>query len=100
MPRFFAPKEKVTGNSIHIDGREARHMLDVMRLGEEDKVVVFDGTGKEYTGFIKSVSPGRRFGGRGNSKSLVVEIISTKIPKSDTAPEITLVQAIPKKNKM
>ena len=61
-----------------------------MRLRENDKVIVFDGTGKEYTGFIKQTRP----------KSLTVEIISTRAPKVDTLPEITLAQAILKKEKM
>lgn len=90
MSRFYAPKENIKGNLIYIDGREARHILNVMRLGESDKVVVFDGTGREYTGFIKQAKP----------KSLVVEVISTKMPKAEGLPEVALAQAIPKKEKM
>lgn len=90
MPRFFAPKENIKENLIYIDGQEARHILNAMRLKENDKVIVFDGTGKEYTGFIKQAKP----------KSVTVEIISTKTPKVDTLPEITLAQAVPKKEKM
>ena len=90
MSRFYAPKKNVKGNLIYIDGTEARHILNVMRLGVNDKVVVFDGTGKEYTGFIKSIS----------RKSLVVEVVSTRIPKPESRAEITLAQAIPKKDKM
>jgi len=90
MSRFFASKENVKGDLIYIDGREARHILNVMRLKENDKVIVFDGTGKEYTGFIKQVK----------LKSLTVGIISTRTPKVEILPEITLAQAIPKKEKM
>ena len=90
MSRFFAPKENVKGDSIYIDGQEARHILNVMRLKENDKVIVFDGTGKEYTGFVKTVHP----------KSLVVEVVSTKTPKIEELPEITLAQSMPKKEKM
>jgi len=90
MSRFYAPGENIKGNLIHIDGQEARHILNVMRLGSGDKVVVFDGTGKEYAGFIKEVK----------SKSLIVEIIKVKSPKKEILPAITLAQAIPKKQKM
>jgi 16S rRNA (uracil1498-N3)-methyltransferase len=90
MSRFFAPKENVRDNIIIIDGQEAKHILNVMRLSENDKVVVFDGTGKEYTGFIKETKP----------KSLIVEIVSVKTPKYGKLPEITLAQALPKKGKM
>ena len=90
MSRFYVPKENVKENIIYIDGQEARHILNVMRLTGGDKVIVFDGTGKEYTGFIKEAKP----------TSLKVEIISTKSPKKENIPEITLVQAVPKKGKM
>ena len=90
MSRFYAPPENIRGNAIYIDGQEARHILNVMRLGLNDKVVVFDGTGKEYIGFINDVKP----------KSLKIEIVSTKTPRAEDAPRITLVQAIPKKEKM
>ena len=90
MPRFYAPKENVNGNIIKIDGQEARHILNVMRLKEEDKVVVFDGTGSEYVGFIKEAKP----------KSLVVEVVTTRKPKLNVLPKITLAQSVPKKEKM
>jgi 16S rRNA (uracil1498-N3)-methyltransferase len=90
MPRFFAPKENIKRNMIYIDGREARHILNVMRMKKDDRVVVFDGTGKEYTGFIKLAKP----------KSLVVEIISTARPKKEEFPRISLAQSIPKKERM
>jgi len=90
MSRFYAPKENVRDGSIYVDGNEARHILNVMRLGKNDKVVVFDGTGREYTGFVKKIK----------SKSLIVEIISTKTLKPEVLPEITLAQALPKKGRM
>jgi len=90
MPRFFVPKENVKDDLIYIDGQEARHILNVMRLKENDKVTIFDGTGKEYTGFIKEIK----------SKSLTAEIVSTKTPKIESIPQITLAQSIPKKGKM
>ena len=90
MSRFFAPKENIKGDLIYIDGKEARHILNVMRLKENDKVVVFDGTGREYAGFIKEEK----------QKSLIVEIVSTKTPSGRTLPEITLAQSVPKREKM
>ncbi len=90
MSRFYAPKENVKNNLIYIDGCEARHILNVMRLVKDDKVVVFDGTGREYTGFVKKIK----------AKSLIVEIVSKKTPKPEALPEITLAQALPKKGKM
>ena len=77
-------------NSIIISGREAHHILDVMRLEISDSVVTFDGTGKEYVGLIKDIS----------RNSLTVEIIETRTPARMEASEITLLQAMPKREKM
>lgn len=90
MSRFYAPPENVRGDAIYIDGSEAKHILDVMRMGLNDAVVVFDGTGREYKGFIKEIKKG----------SLTVGIIETKTPRNEVSPAITLAQAIPKKQKM
>jgi 16S rRNA (uracil1498-N3)-methyltransferase len=90
MSRFYVSPEKVHGNKIAISGPEAHHILDVMRLKVADKVTVFDGTGREYVGFIKEAK----------SKSLTVEIVKTKEPQGSASPQITLAQAIPKKGKM
>ena len=90
MSRFFVPREAVRGNNITISGKEAHHILDVMRLKELDRVVAFDGTGKEYVGFIKEAK----------EKSLSVEIVETRTPLGKERSAITLIQAIPKKDKM
>ncbi|MFH1552535.1 MAG: 16S rRNA (uracil(1498)-N(3))-methyltransferase [Candidatus Omnitrophota bacterium] len=92
MSRFYVPKENVRKDEITIEGEEAHHVLDVMRMQGGDKVVVFDGTGREYTGFIKEIN--RRF------KKIIVEIVRTEKPPAESIPEITLAQAIPKKGKM
>ncbi len=92
MSRFYVSPDKVGAGEIIVNGPEARHILDVMRLKKEDKVVVFDGTGVEYTGFITKADT--------RGKKLVVEIICTKKPAADSMPEITLAHAIPKKAKM
>jgi len=97
MSRFYVPPENVKNNLIHVTGPEAHHIKDVMRLKESDSVVVFDGTGREYTGFIKETQP----------KKVIVEIVKTKKPFDSASglaqgrpAEITLAQAIPKKAKM
>ncbi|MFC1549196.1 16S rRNA (uracil(1498)-N(3))-methyltransferase [Candidatus Omnitrophota bacterium] len=92
MSRFYVPPSRVGEKEIVIDGKEAHHILDVMRMQDGDKVIVFDGTGNEYVGFIKNSNQMMR--------RLIVEIIRTQKPSSVHVPEITLVQAIPKKGKM
>lgn len=90
MSRFFIPPESVDGNKIIISGREAHHILDVMRLKVSDSVTTFDGTGKEYAGVIRDIS----------RNSLTVEIKETRTPAEKETWEITLFQAGLKKEKM
>lgn len=92
MSRFYVPKENVGKRSINIEGDEAHHILDVMRLCDGDKVVVFDGTGNEYSGFLKQADL--------KKKKVVVEIVRTERPALEKMPEIVLAQSIPKKSKM
>ena len=92
MSRFYVPSENIGDKEIVIEGKEAHHITDVMRLVEGDEVVVFDGTGSEYTGKIKAVNPHR--------KRVVVEITLTERPPQEAVPEVTLAQAIPKKGKI
>ena len=90
MSRFYVNKESVKGNRIYISGKEAHHILDVMRLKLLDDVVVFDGTGKEYAGVVK----------KAGRKSLEVEIKEIRNAPRKEFHIITLIQAIPKKEKM
>ena len=90
MSRFFVPREFIKADSIYITGPEAHHILDVMRLKISDEVVVFDGTGREYTGIVKAA----------DRKSLEVQIKSARESSVGRGPLITLIQAIPKKTRM
>jgi 16S rRNA (uracil1498-N3)-methyltransferase len=58
--RFRVHREKIQGQRAIIDDpEEIRHIRKVLRLGEGDSVVLFDGEGKEYRASIAQVSPGR-----------------------------------------
>jgi len=48
MPRVYIPPERITGEAIPLQSREARYILTVLRLGPGDEVTVFDGEGREY----------------------------------------------------
>jgi len=91
LSRFYIPRGSVKGKEILVSGEEAHHILDVMRLKQLDKVTAFDGEGSEYSGFIKSLS----------RNSLIIEIISEihNITEKEKY-QLTLIQAIPKKDKM
>jgi 16S rRNA (uracil1498-N3)-methyltransferase len=90
LSRFYVPKGSVRGKTMTIEGAEAHHIIDVMRLRPSDAVVAFDGTGKEYAGTIRSVGKG----------AVVIDVIRTIEPGALSNVRITLIQAIPKKAKM
>lgn len=89
MSRFYASPDSVSEGRIILRGREAHHARDVMRLKAGDDIMVFDGTGKEYAGVIDKAL----------KEELIIKINRTVEIKTDSR-RLTLVQAIPKLNKM
>lgn len=59
MTRFLISPENVKGNRITIEGREVHHLRNVLRLRKGERVICFDGRGKEYEGAITSLSSGQ-----------------------------------------
>lgn len=90
MSRFYIKPDNVRNDKIYVDGEEARHILNVMRLKRGDGVIAFDGTGREYFGDIESIS----------TNSLIVKIKKIEEHKTKKRYRMTLAQAIPKKAKM
>lgn len=90
MSRFFVSKDSIKADTISVTGEEAHHIIDVMRLKIGDDVVTFDGTGKEYIGLIKEVG----------KKSIVIKVTGTRDAAKTRAPKVTLIQAIPKREKI
>jgi 16S rRNA (uracil1498-N3)-methyltransferase len=91
MHRFYCSPQDIKADTISIKDKEAHHIAKVMRLKEKDAVVVFDGKGKEYVGFIQKVLP----------KEVMVKIQEVKSLHQELRyPKITLAIALPKKGKM
>ena len=90
MSKFFVPPECIKNNVALIGGAEAHHILNVMRLKRGDKICAFDGRGKLYQGRILDTE----------NKTVKLKIESVAKDLSPSNLEITLVQALPKKNKM
>lgn len=90
MRRFFVEEKNIREKKVIIEGDEARHIAQVLRLEEKDKIKVFTGKGREYLTEIIQV----------NKKEVVGRIL--KESRLDTEPpiEITLVQGLPKSDKM
>lgn len=77
MRRFYASIEQFQTKTIALNLEETRHLRDVLRLKESDKVQVFDGAGREFLCEIQSIG----------KKETLLEIVEEIAP---TAPESKL----------
>jgi len=89
MHRFYIAPESWNTDALALTGTEAHHCRNVLRLEPGDKVVLFDGRGRELTAEIISSDSS--------------EISLRKLHEAKTPPlrcQITLGQAIPKGKNM
>lgn len=89
MRRFFIDKKDIKQNCVAIDGKEAHHIIDVIRLKAGDRFLGLDGTDKTYTLRIKRLT----------GKRVEAEIEKVSSRKLDI-PRIMLACAIPKARKI
>src|SRR5450755_2446324 len=85
MHRFYLPPERCAGDALRLDGREAHHALNVLRLKHGELVAILDGIGNEFMCTVKDVSR--------NAVTLSVSL-KNFVPALPCA--ITLLQAVPK----
>lgn len=89
MHRFYISPEQWNPDALVLSETEAHHARDVLRLKAGDKVVVFNGRGREITATIDQVSKN--------------EVSLRKLTENETARlrcQIVLGQAIPKGKNM
>ena len=90
-PRFFISKFQIKRKRFLLeDERVVKHMGLVMRLKKGDKIILFDGEGKEYNAVLGYISKKQAAG--------VVE--SEGIVESKTKFHITLAQSLPRAGKL
>lgn len=90
MSRFYVSPEDVRDDKIYISGKEVRHIVKVLRLRKGDRIIAFDGSGKEYLASIEKAS----------LTEVVVGIEEVRFRKVSQRLSITLAQAIPRKGRM
>jgi 16S rRNA (uracil1498-N3)-methyltransferase len=97
--RFYIPPENWNPDALALTSAEAHHARDVLRLKCGDKLVVFNGRGREITAeIVDLVRHGTDSPGRAKD-----EIRLRKLHEAETPPlrcRITLGQAIPKGKNM
>lgn len=84
MPRFFLSPE-AWGEVALLEGDEARHLGQVLRAGEGERVTVFDGRGRSADAEVIEVA-----------KRAVRLRLGESRKSAAPVPEVTLAQAVPK----
>lgn len=68
-PRVFVSGPLVSGGTVPLDRDRANYLLTVLRLGDGDPVLVFDGASGEFRG---------RVAGRGKRDAAIVDLIPSR----------------------
>ncbi len=90
MRRFYAPIEQFQPPKVALNHEETRHLRDVLRLKESDKVQIFDGAGREVLCEIQSV-------GKKETHLKIIEETAPSAPESRL--NLTLAVALLKNEK-
>lgn len=90
MHRFFIAADGVGANLIEIDRQQTHHIKKVLRLKTGDQVILFDGSGNEYTCTLHSC----------RDDIMLAQIESSRYHPNEPSINVTLAQAVAKGEKM
>lgn len=90
MPRFPITENQVNDNEAFISGTDYKHIVKVLRLKPGDPVTLFDSNSKQYYGKIREIS----------KREVIVDIEHTELVNTESPIQITLLQGLPKGDKM
>jgi 16S rRNA (uracil1498-N3)-methyltransferase len=88
--RFFFPQTRIENSMPTIIGPDVNHIKNVLRLKPGDHILLFDGTGTEYTACIAHLS----------SNEVAVKIIEKTDSSLESFVHISIAQAYLKEKKM
>ncbi|MDR2000957.1 MAG: 16S rRNA (uracil(1498)-N(3))-methyltransferase [Zoogloeaceae bacterium] len=89
LPRFFCSATLAPGANIALPPDAAHHAAKVLRLGEGDRIILFDGRGGEWTGRLRHAG-----------KTVNAAIESFNADDRQPPVSITLAQGLPAADKM
>ncbi|HEY7535185.1 MAG TPA: 16S rRNA (uracil(1498)-N(3))-methyltransferase [Thermodesulfobacteriota bacterium] len=90
MPRFPIRQSQIKNNQASISGSDYRHIIKVLRLKPGNAITLFDEKGLEHFGKISELG----------SKEITITITGSKRVDNESILNITLLQGIPKGDKM
>jgi len=92
MHRLYCPSQNISDNKIIIDSKDqVHHAKNVLRLKDNEEVIIFDGEGNEYRSVLDKLSP----------KGMIFEVKDKKnFILNPSKIKITVACAIPKDSRM
>ena len=54
IPRIFTPQPLATGSLLTLESKASRHLAQVLRLGADDALILFNGDGFDFRGRIET----------------------------------------------
>lgn len=90
MPRFPIKEDQVHKGEAIISGTDYKHIVKVLRLKPGDSITLFDANSTEYYGKIRDIG----------KRDICVDIQASKQVSTESPIEITLLQGLPKGDKM
>ena len=86
--RFFVDSQ-ISTDRVEIEGASAHHMINVIRVSQDDEVILFDGSGSEFLATIENVQKTR----------LSARIIRAEKVSREIQNRITIAAALPKSDR-
>ncbi|MCT4543612.1 MAG: 16S rRNA (uracil(1498)-N(3))-methyltransferase [Vallitalea sp.] len=90
MHRFFVETSQIVDNNIRIIGDDVKHIKNVLRMDNNDEIIICDGQGNDYYCIINGIE--------GNY--IDTNIISKNETTTELKSKIYLFQGLPKQGKM
>jgi len=89
MHRFYLPPNQTQGSTLALSGSEGHHAIHVLRLRENERVVVLDGAGHEFSCQVQQIA-----------RDTVTLQVVQKLEVAPLGYHVTLAQAVTKAKTM
>lgn len=90
MRRFYIQNIPVSSSEIIIEGQQANHLKNVLRMKTGSEILILDGSGHEYAGLIKEFS----------GQSVIIKILKKTDKTSSSATYISIAFGFLKESKV
>ena len=87
--RFYVPPDAISDNEVRFSGDQRKQIKNVLRLRAGDVVNVFDGAGQEFAVSLKTIDD-----------PATGVILQTTTPSTEPEVRLTLIQSLPKGEKI